>query len=110
MVGPPCVTVRRNTERQITVEIGSNRLVEATTEGVMRGIEQALASGTGWEHPARWDLEVSSRVVAALESGVLPLKGFAKGEPAAGPGRADSASTMARPVRPHVVRIRSHVP
>lgn len=77
MLGTPCVTVRRNTERQITVEIGSNRLVEATTEGVMRGIEQALASGTGWEHPARWDLEVSSRVVAALESGVLPLKGFA---------------------------------
>lgn len=75
MLGTPCVTVRRNTERQITVEIGSNRLVGATTEGVTRGIQEALASGTDWDHPARWDLEVSSRVVAALESGVLPLKG-----------------------------------
>lgn len=76
MLGTPCVTVRRNTERQITVEIGSNRLVKATTESVTRGIQEALASGTDWEHPAGWDLEVSSRVVAALESGVLPLKGY----------------------------------
>ncbi len=77
MLGTPCVTVRRNTERQVTVEVGANRLVAAETAAITRGIEEALASGTTWERPERWDEQVSARVVAALESGVLPLKGCA---------------------------------
>ena len=77
MLGTPCVTVRRNTERQVTVEIGANRLVAAETAAITRGIEEALASGAAWERPDRWDEQVSARVVAALESGVLPLKGCA---------------------------------
>jgi hypothetical protein len=32
--------------------------------------------GDGWERPERWDDEVASRVVSALESGVLPLSGY----------------------------------
>lgn len=75
MLGTPCVTVRRNTERQVTVEIGANRLVAAETDAIARGIADALTSSAAWEPPARWDLEVSARVVTALESGVLPLKG-----------------------------------
>lgn len=75
MLGTPCVTVRRNTERQVTVEIGANRLVAAETDAIARGIADALTSSVAWEPPARWDLEVSARVVTALESGVLPLKG-----------------------------------
>lgn len=73
MVRTPCVTVRRNTERQITLEIGSNRLVSADTGEILKAAAQALAGGTDWEVPARWDGEVSQRVVHALESGVIPL-------------------------------------
>lgn len=75
MVGTPCVTVRRNTERQVTVEVGSNRLVAADEAAITRGLTEALASPLGWTTPERWDDKVSSRVVEALATGVRPLKG-----------------------------------
>ena len=73
MVGTPCVTVRRNTERQITVEIGSNRLVSASRDAVLGGIREAIESPRGWNPPDRWDALVASRVVEALQGGVRPL-------------------------------------
>jgi UDP-N-acetylglucosamine 2-epimerase (non-hydrolysing) len=73
MVGTPCVTVRRNTERQITIEIGSNRLVSASRDSVLAGLKDALGAPKGWTVPERWDDEVAARVVAALKSGIVPL-------------------------------------
>ena len=73
MVGTPCVTVRRNTERQITVEIGSNRLVSASRDEVLAGVADALAARGGWKVPARWDDGVAKRVVEALQRGIKPL-------------------------------------
>jgi UDP-N-acetylglucosamine 2-epimerase (non-hydrolysing) len=75
MVGTPCVTVRRNTERQVTIEVGSNRLVAAERAAIQAGLAEALVSTRGWSVPECWDDEVSSRVVAALAGGVLPLAG-----------------------------------
>ncbi len=76
MVRTPCVTVRRNTERIVTVEALSNRLVEAESSAVLAGIEAALASSRDWRWPERWDESVSGRVVEALSEGVRPLKGW----------------------------------
>lgn len=76
MLGTPCVTVRRNTERGITVEVGANRLVSAERSEILAGLEQALASSRDWSVPQRWDADVSRRVVEALEGGVVPLEGF----------------------------------
>jgi len=76
MVGTPCVTVRRNTERQITLEIRSNRLVPAERAAIERGLAEALASSRDWPLPERWDDHVSARVVDALAGGILPLGGF----------------------------------
>ncbi len=73
MLGTPCVTVRRNTERQVTVEIGSNRLVSASSAEILEGVAAGLASGRDWEHPDRWDDRVAERVVTALQSGIVPL-------------------------------------
>ncbi len=73
MLHTPCVTVRRNTERQITLEIGSNRLVSPRREDIIGGVARALAASREWPVPERWDDAVSSRVIAALERGVLPL-------------------------------------
>lgn len=73
MLNTPCVTVRRNTERQITVEIGSNRLVAADRNEMAAGIADALSSSRDWAHPDRWDAEVSARVVTALLGGITPL-------------------------------------
>jgi UDP-N-acetylglucosamine 2-epimerase (non-hydrolysing) len=73
MVKTPCVTVRRNTERQITLAIGSNRLVSASQSEVLAGLSAALTAPVEWEPPARWDDQVSRRVVEALLGGVIPL-------------------------------------
>ena len=75
MIGTPCVTVRRNTERQITIEVGSNRLVAADQDAVSSGLAEALEPERGWPVPEGWDCGVSSRVIAALETGVIPLAG-----------------------------------
>jgi len=73
MLGTPCVTVRRNTEREITIDVGSNRLVGADRDAILRGIADAIASPRDWETPPRWDEGVAARVVAALEAGIVPL-------------------------------------
>ncbi len=73
MLHTPCVTVRRNTERQVTIEVGSNRLVSAERTSILHGVADALDSAREWVVPDRWDDHVSERVVEALESGVLPL-------------------------------------
>jgi len=77
MLHTPCVTVRRNTERQITVEIGANRLVAADAGQILETAQAGLNSDRAWETPDRWDALVSRRVVSALESGIIPLAGKA---------------------------------
>lgn len=73
LLGTPCVTVRRNTERQITVELGSNRLASANAGEIIAAVADALDSPRGWEIPEYWDTHVSERIVAALEGGIVPL-------------------------------------
>lgn len=73
MLGTPCVTVRRNTERQVTVEVGSNRLVSADSMEILAGVQDALQASTEWILPEFWDDQVAQRVVDALNSGILPL-------------------------------------
>jgi UDP-N-acetylglucosamine 2-epimerase (non-hydrolysing) len=75
MLGTPCVTVRRNTERAITVEVGANRLAAAEKQSVLDATSQALASERSWTRPERWDLEVSQRICAVLERGLPALRG-----------------------------------
>lgn len=75
MVGTPCVTVRRNTERGITVAVGANRLAAADAGEIVSALEVALAGGREWERPERWDADVSARVAGVLLGGVLALPG-----------------------------------
>ncbi len=77
MVGTPCVTVRRNTERAITIAVGANRLAGADANEIATALAAALDGTREWECPERWDTDVSSRVAEALLSGILPLAGCA---------------------------------
>jgi hypothetical protein len=77
MLRTPCVTVRRNTERWVTLQVGSNRLVDADRDQILTGLSAALTLPKDWAFPERWDDEVSGRVVTALKSGILPLGGCA---------------------------------
>ena len=46
-LGVPCVTIRENTERPITVEIGTNVLAGTTREGILKAYRESLRRRKG---------------------------------------------------------------
>jgi UDP-N-acetylglucosamine 2-epimerase (non-hydrolysing) len=77
MVGTPCVTVRRNTEREITIEVGANRLAQAEKGEIATALRAALEGPRMWNVPEGWDAGVSGRVADALLAGIVPPSGYA---------------------------------
>lgn len=75
MLHTPCVTVRRNTERGITVDAGANQLVPADTEAILAAAARAMESDRAWAVPERWDAEVAERVCEALAGGPPAIRG-----------------------------------
>lgn len=70
-LGVPCVTLREQTERPVTVTEGTNRLAPwpLSPEGIVAAFEAALAQGRlapGERVPAGWDGRAAERIVAAL--------------------------------------------
>jgi UDP-N-acetylglucosamine 2-epimerase (non-hydrolysing) len=63
----PCLTLRENTERPTTVELGTSRLVGSDPERIRAGFAQVLL-GTWREGGAipLWDGQAGPRVAAAL--------------------------------------------
>jgi len=76
MLGTPCVTVRRSTERGVTIEVGANVLVSAEEALISTALGEALAKPRTWQVPESWDTGVSERVVQALEAGIVPPEGY----------------------------------
>lgn len=50
-LGVPCVTLRDNTERPESVEVGANTLVGAETERIVAGARLMLGRDNGWANP-----------------------------------------------------------
>ena len=68
-LGIPCVTLREQTERPITVDEGTNRLAPwpVTPDGVLETFRSAVSNGTaGSKRPEGWDGRASERIVEAL--------------------------------------------
>jgi len=66
-LGVPCLTVRRNTERPITIEVGTNRLVASTSEAIVNGVHEAMPQQTrSIRKPELWDGLTSCRIVRVL--------------------------------------------
>ncbi len=65
-LGIPCLTLRENTERPITVTIGTNKLIDAST--LAENLEAILnGDWPSGERPPLWDGKTAERAVAALE-------------------------------------------
>ena len=63
-LGIPCLTLRENTERPITVEQGTNRLV--TPESLLASLRASLSTETRPCRPEYWDGRAAERCVADL--------------------------------------------
>ena len=67
VLGVPCVTLRENTERPVTVEQGTSILAGNDTERIVGAAEAALASGRRTARiPELWDGRAAERIVTIL--------------------------------------------
>jgi len=65
-LGIPCLTLRENTERPVTVTDGTNRVVGTKTADIIAGVEQAFASTAPARIPELWDGHAAERIAAVL--------------------------------------------
>lgn len=67
VLGIPCLTLRHNTERPVTVELGTNQLVGTDSAEIIRAFEETMAAkGTNLPHPPLWDGKAAERIVEIL--------------------------------------------
>ena len=66
-LGVPCLTLRDNTERPVTVEQGTNTLVGSRPERIRRAVQEVLATGgKAGRVPELWDGHAASRIAAVI--------------------------------------------
>ena len=69
-LGIPCLTLRENTERPITVEMGTNVIVGTDTTKIVAAANAALngSAKKALRQPPLWDGQTSERILNALET------------------------------------------
>jgi UDP-N-acetylglucosamine 2-epimerase (non-hydrolysing) len=68
-LGIPCLTLRENTERPVTVEAGTNKVVGRDPSRILREADAALArrrDGSPPRVPPLWDGKAADRILDAL--------------------------------------------
>ncbi|HZM33823.1 MAG TPA: UDP-N-acetylglucosamine 2-epimerase (non-hydrolyzing) [Burkholderiales bacterium] len=74
-LGVPCVTLRENTERPITVEQGTNVLAGTDPARILAAARSALErTGRSPRRPALWDGRAAERIVAVLAAALRPQR------------------------------------
>ena len=67
-LGIPCLTIRDNTERPVTVTVGTNRLVGTKPERIVAEAREALRHGSsGAKVPDRWDGQAAPRIAQVIQ-------------------------------------------
>jgi UDP-N-acetylglucosamine 2-epimerase (non-hydrolysing) len=67
-LGVPCLTARANTERPVTIELGTNQLVESSKGSILNAIQERLSEPKPQRTlPPYWDGHTAPRVVKAFQ-------------------------------------------
>jgi UDP-N-acetylglucosamine 2-epimerase (non-hydrolysing) len=77
-LGVPCLTIRPNTERPVTLTNGTNRLVEPRAEAIVTAAREWLDRGSkhDFPRPELWDGHTAERIVKVLQ--LLGLNGVGR--------------------------------
>ena len=70
-LGIPCLTLRENTERPVTVTQGTNRVVGTKTADIVAGYREALDGGRQKRVPELWDGHTAGRIRDVLTQALL---------------------------------------
>lgn len=69
VLGTPCLTLRENTERPVTVELGANRIAGTTTASIRAAYRAVMDDPRpgAWPMPPLWDGRAAERIADAIE-------------------------------------------
>lgn len=82
ILGVPCLTVRENTERPVTIEKGTNRLVGTDPRRILEAAIEALSTnGMHARVPELWDGMAGARIADVLERAVPATALCVRGNP-----------------------------
>ena len=67
-MGVPCMTLRENTERPITISEGTNRLVHITTADILANYGELKRTGfdVAGRLPKYWDGQAAERIMEII--------------------------------------------
>lgn len=68
ILGVPCLTLRDNTERPITVSNGTNVIAGTAPEGIVAAWQKVRGSTSAHRTPPLWDGHAAERIAGVLES------------------------------------------
>lgn len=74
VLGIPCLTLRDNTERPITVTEGTNRVVGTNPDDVLAAAREVFAHPPDIRRPALWDGNAGERIASALLDNPHPAR------------------------------------
>jgi UDP-N-acetylglucosamine 2-epimerase (non-hydrolysing) len=72
ILGVPCITLRNNTERPVTLEHGTNVLVGSDPERIIAEFVRVSRSKQKWNPPRFWDGNAAKRIIKVLVDDLCP--------------------------------------